>query len=126
VSAPLVLVVEDDPDVREALVVVLRDAGYGIRAAVNGFDAIEALRRGPRPSAILLDLMMPGMNGYEFREEQRADPAIAGIPVIVITATRWTERAAHQLGAVACVPKPAQVEDVLAAVARAAGPSHLN
>jgi two-component system, chemotaxis family, chemotaxis protein CheY len=121
-TAPLLLVVEDDPDIREALSVVLRDAGYGIRAAVDGFDAIEALRRGPRPSAILLDLMMPGMNGYEFREEQRADPAIADIPVIVITATRWTERAAAQLGAVACVPKPAQVEDLIAAVARVAGP----
>lgn len=120
-SPPLVLVVEDDPDVREALSVVLRDAGYGIRSAVDGAAAIRALREGPRPSAILLDLMMPDMNGFEFREEQRADPAIADIPVIVITATRWTERAAVQLGAVACVTKPAQVDDLLAALRRVAG-----
>jgi CheY-like chemotaxis protein len=122
VTAPLVLVVEDDADVRDALSVVLRDAGYGIRLAVNGFEAIEALRQGPRPSAILLDLTMPGMNGFEFREEQRADPALADIPVIVITATRWTERTAFQIGAAACVPKPAQVDDLIAAVQRVAGP----
>ncbi len=121
-TAPLVLVVEDDPDVREALTVVLRDAGYGIRLAMDGIEAMEALREGLRPSAILLDLMMPGMNGFEFREEQRADPAIADIPVIVITATRWTERTAFQIGAAACVPKPAQVDDLIAAVRRVAGP----
>jgi CheY-like chemotaxis protein len=121
-GAPHVLLVEDDPDVREALVDVLEDAGYGITAAVDGEGAIRALREGVRPSAILLDLMMPGMNGFEFRDEQRADPALADIPVIVITATKWTDRAAAQLGAVTRVPKPAQVEEVLEAIRRVTRP----
>ncbi|HEY6005095.1 MAG TPA: response regulator [Anaeromyxobacter sp.] len=121
-SAPLVLVVEDDPDVRDALSVVLRDAGYGIRSVADGIDAMKALRQGLKPSAILLDLMMPEMNGFEFREEQRGDPAIADIPVIVITAIRWTDRAAIELRAAACVTKPAQIDDLLEVVRRVAGP----
>ncbi|HET7826632.1 MAG TPA: response regulator [Anaeromyxobacter sp.] len=121
-TAPLLLVVEDDPDVRDALSVVLADAGYGLCWASDGLEAMRVLRAGARPAAILLDLMMPGMNGFDFRAAQRADPAIAGIPVILVTAMRGAERAAVSLEAAAYVPKPARVDDLLAVVARVAGP----
>jgi CheY-like chemotaxis protein len=122
VTRPHLLVVEDDLDVREAITYVLRDAGYGITSAGNGDEALEALRRGLNPVAILLDLMMPGMNGYEFRAQQRADPAIADIPVIVLTAMRGAEAAATSLSAAGFVMKPARVDDLLETVSRVARP----
>jgi CheY-like chemotaxis protein len=121
VSAPLLLVVEDDPDVREALAGVLHEAGYLTSWAEDGGAAIVALRRGPRPAAILLDLMMPGMDGYDFRAEQRSDPAIADIPIILLSAVRGAERAAATLEAAAFLPKPAPIEKLLAVISRVAG-----
>ncbi len=120
-SAPLLLVVEDDPDVREALAGVLHDAGYLTSWANDGGAAIAALRCGPRPAAILLDLMMPGMDGFDFRVVQRSDPAIADIPIILLSAVRGAERAAEKLEAAAYLPKPAPIEQLLAVVSRVAG-----
>lgn len=120
-SAPLILVVEDDHDVREALTELLRDAGYGVAWAADGRAAIQALRGGLRPAAILLDLMMPGMDGFEFRAVQRGDPALAAIPIILMSADRGIDRDALALGAAGRVAKPARIDDVLAVVARIAG-----
>jgi len=78
-SAP-VLVVEDDRDVRESLVAVLEDAGYRVMSAADGRAALDLLRAGPRPAVILLDLMMPVMDGFEFRAEQVRDPSLADVP----------------------------------------------
>jgi CheY-like chemotaxis protein len=122
VTRPHLLVVEDDPDVREAISDVLRDAGYGITSAGDGDEALRALQAGLKPVAILLDLMMPGMNGYEFRAQQRADPAIADIPVIVLSAMRGAEADATSLSAAGCVMKPARVDDLLEMVSRVARP----
>ena len=116
----MILVVEDDDDVREALADVLREAGYDVARAVDGAEAIRALRSGLRPSAILLDLMMPVMDGFQFRDEQRSDPALAPIPVIVVSADRALDQEAAALGAAARIAKPAEVEDLLATVARVA------
>jgi CheY-like chemotaxis protein len=117
-AAPLLLLVEDDADVRESLGEVLRDAGYAVAWAANGADALRALRSGLRPAAILLDLMMPGVDGFEFRAAQRGDPAIAAIPVIVLSADRAIDQDARILGAAGHLPKPARVADVLAVVDR--------
>lgn len=125
-SGPLILVVEDDRDVRDAVIDVLRDAGYGVVWAGDGEQAIQLLRTGVRPAAILLDLMMPGMDGFQFRTEQQRDPAVAGIPVILLSATRYVERDAAALGAAAMVAKPAATEDLLAAIERVAGPETLS
>jgi CheY-like chemotaxis protein len=84
--APQVLVVEDDAPIREALCAVLRDDGYAVAEAGDGQEALEFLRTHPTPRVILLDLMMPVMDGWTFLREQAADPALAGIPVVVITA----------------------------------------
>lgn len=120
-SGPLLLVVEDDRDVRDAMVDVLRDAGYQVAWAPEGAEAIRVLREGLRPAAILLDLMMPGMNGFQFRAEQQRDPALAAIPVILLTAARALERDVALLQASAQVPKPSRTEELLAAISRVAG-----
>jgi CheY-like chemotaxis protein len=81
-----ILVVDDDVDIRASLCDFLEDEGYTIATAANGRDALDYLRGNPAPSVVLLDLMMPIMDGYEFRTEQKRDPAIAAIPVVVMTA----------------------------------------
>jgi CheY-like chemotaxis protein len=82
-----ILVVDDDPDIRDSLKEVLEDEGYPVNSVANGREALEYLKRSPRPCVILLDLMMPVMDGWQFRREQKQDPTIAAIPLIVITAT---------------------------------------
>jgi CheY-like chemotaxis protein len=83
--AARVLVVEDDADLRQSICTVLDDAGYSSRAAENGEVALERVRE-ERPCVILLDLMMPIMNGWEFRSEQLRDPKLSSIPVVIMTA----------------------------------------
>src|SRR5512146_3119469 len=79
--ATRILVVEDDADIRSVLCEILRDHGFDVAAACNGRDALDQLRRGARPSLILLDLMMPIMSGADFRAAQLATPELRGIPV---------------------------------------------
>jgi two-component system response regulator CpxR len=82
-----VLIVEDDADVREMMTQLLSAEGFEPRIAMNGRDAIDQLAAGPAPDVILLDLMMPVMDGQHFLEHYRRDPAYACIPVIVLSAT---------------------------------------
>ncbi len=83
-----ILVVEDDASICEALQDILEFEDYSVHCENDGQKALAWLQRNPRPSVILLDLMMPVMDGFCFRREQLKDPEIANIPVIVITATR--------------------------------------
>src|SRR5262245_22499124 len=83
-----ILIVDDDSDLRETIREVLDDEGYETAAAGNGAEALAWLREAPLPALILLDLMMPLMDGWRFREEQLKDDRIAAIPVIVMTAGR--------------------------------------
>ena len=83
---PRVLVVEDDRDTREMLEHFLRLEGFDVRTAANGLAALQSLETTGTPCVILLDLMMPVMNGWQFREEQARRPDLAQIPVIVVTA----------------------------------------
>jgi CheY-like chemotaxis protein len=84
---PTVLVVDDDHDLRESVMELLEDHGYRAVGAVDGREALYLLHTAPaKPNVILLDLMMPVMDGLRFREEQLGDPEIAPIPVIVMTA----------------------------------------
>ena len=82
-----VLVVEDDADLREALFDLLESSGWKVTLAANGREALARLERAP-VDVILLDFMMPQMDGGEFRAAQRAQPALAGIPVILMSAGR--------------------------------------
>src|SRR5690242_12282079 len=82
----LVLVVDDDREIRSALAEVLEDSEYEVLQAANGLEALEHLGRCELPPfLILLDVMMPKMNGWEFRREQLTRPALAAIPVVVIS-----------------------------------------
>ena len=80
-----VLVVDDERDIREAVAEVLRDEGFAVVDATDGADAIRQLR-AHHPAVVLLDLMMPGMNGWEFCAARKGDPELSAIPVIVISA----------------------------------------
>lgn len=82
-----VMVVEDEQDIREALAEALSYEGYDVSIAANGREALRQLGDGPLPDVILLDLVMPEMSGWEFRQVQVHDPALAGIPVVVVSAS---------------------------------------
>ena len=111
-----VLVIDDDEMIQESLREVLLDEGYEVLLAQNGVDALAKLKQGPPPTVILLDLMMPVMDGWQFRAEQKKDPALARIPVIVITAAGNAVRAS--VDADLFMTKPVRLEDLLAAVGR--------
>lgn len=114
-----VLVVEDDRDVRESILEVLEDNAYVARGARNGFDALEQLTRdGLRPCLILLDVMMPVMDGWQFRAAQRENPALAAIPVVVLTAHTNARQAAEQMQAAGFLKKPVRLEALLSTVER--------
>jgi CheY-like chemotaxis protein len=109
----VVLVVEDDPDIRATICEALEDNGYATVGAGNGVEALEYLRTAPdRPCLILLDLMMPVMDGHTFRTEQRSDAALAGIPVVVISAYRDVEKHANELAA-DFLAKPVRLDALL-------------
>lgn len=80
-----VLIVEDDPDIRDALADAMRDAGADVDVAGDGLEALERLRAGPLPAVILLDLRLPRLAGEEFLREMRADPRFEHLPVITMT-----------------------------------------
>jgi CheY-like chemotaxis protein len=110
-----ILVVDDDSDVREALGEVLAEEGYATRLCDSGRAALDFLHGGGTPSLILLDMMMPGMNGWQFREEQLKDERLREIPVVVITASRMEPEAiqAHEV-----LFKPVALGELVDAVQR--------
>ena len=112
----LVMIVDDDTDCRELLAELLVHESYKAVTAANGAEALTVLREhADSVCLILLDLMMPVMNGWEFRREQRADPRIAPIPVIVLTADTQALRHA-ELHAQALLAKPLEPEKLLSLV----------
>jgi CheY-like chemotaxis protein len=124
VTLPRLLLVEDDVPVRDSLREALQEEGFRVVTAANGRDALAVLRRGPRPDAILLDLMLPVMDGWDFRQEQLRDPALSDIPVLIVTATGFSaETVRAQFGDVGLFPKPIPFLDLLAAIDRICFPS---
>ena len=101
-----IMVIEDDPDFREALIACLEQERYDVVAATNGRAGLELLQWGVVPRAILLDLMMPVMDGWEFRRHQLADEALASIPVIVMSADPRAARLTECRGVHAVLVKP--------------------
>lgn len=117
----LILVVEDDPDIRESIQEILEDEGYRVATAFNGEDALCSLREGARPDLILLDLLMPRMDAREFRDEQLKDAAWSQIPTVIMSADFHYEEKARELGATAGVAKPVAIDDLLAVVRASLG-----
>ena len=110
-----VLVVEDHADLREMLAVLLECEGFRVRTAANGVEALARLGES-RPSLILLDLMMPVMNGDQFRECQLADPRFSDVPVICITAAHDGRLRAERMHATAYFQKPVDFDRLLGVV----------
>jgi CheY-like chemotaxis protein len=119
-----ILLVEDDFDMRDALIPILEYEGHRVVGAANGREALDQLRAGPKPSLILLDLMMPVMNGTEFRAELLRDPALASIPVVVVSADPAARSKAKVMGAVGCIEKPLNIDALLSQV-RQSLPEHV-
>jgi CheY-like chemotaxis protein len=113
-----VMVVEDDLAVRELLRELLEEAGYRVTWAANGLEALACLKLGRAPRVILLDLMMPVMDGRAFRSALRQDPALAPIPVVVISADQGMEEKLADMQADGYLPKPFEVATLLATVSR--------
>ncbi len=110
---PMVLVVDDDDDIREATAAILTAEGYRVVSATHGKEALAILQNGAHIGAIILDLKMPVMDGIELRKILRADPALARIPVVVVTAGG---KAPKDLGVDLVLDKPYPSEALLAAV----------
>lgn len=114
-----ILLVEDDASLREMMVLLLETAGFAVVPMTDGGEALEYLKDGGPVSVVVLDLMMPRVDGWTFRRAQLADPAIADIPVIVVSAIAGTSTS--ELHAAATFEKPVDVAEVIGAVRRFAG-----
>jgi DNA-binding response OmpR family regulator len=112
-----ILVVDDEPAIREVVSDILALADYGVKTACNGAEALEYIHRDP-PAAVLLDLMMPVMDGWEFLRRFRTDALWSAVPVAIMSAARDASIAASELGAQAFLPKPFELDAVLTVVDR--------
>jgi len=109
----VVLLVEDNADNRDAMEMLIQAEGYDVITAHHGRAALSALRSGLRPCLVLLDLMMPGMNGMAFRKEQLADAALSAIPVVVTSVGGLPyEAEAQRLGMTLYLRKPVPVDQL--------------
>lgn len=120
-EARSVLIVEDDPDLLALMEMILSESGRRVRTAQEGRAALARVAE-EMPGLILLDMRMPGMNGWEFAREFRARHDSA-CPIVVVTAAENARRRAEEIGADGWLPKPFDLDEVLALVARFLGPA---
>lgn len=114
-----ILLVEDDRSIRETLARILTDEGYSVTSTQNGWDGLTFLRSGSaRPSLILLDLMMPVMDGWQFCAEKQRDPGLASIPVVLVSADRDVDQGSAAEVAAVCLQKPLDLEELLQVIER--------
>ena len=116
-ATPRVLVVDDDPAIREFVGQALEEEGYEVRLAINGQDALATLLEW-QANLIVLDLMMPTMDGWTFRDRQREMANLADIPVIVMSAARNLVGHTERLAPSAILPKPFDLDTLLAETER--------
>lgn len=112
-----VLIIEDDPDVREMMETYLRFTGYTTTSAANGLEGLARLEERT-PCVVVLDLAMPVMSGWQFREAQLANPALARVPVVCVSAVFDRDRVTERLG-VPCLGKPVDFDDLSRLVRKA-------
>jgi CheY-like chemotaxis protein len=111
-----ILIIEDHDLTREALVLLLEAAGYRVTAAAHGREALDLLMDSEPPSLILLDLMMPVMDGLTFRKHQLRSPSLASIPVVLLSAESDLDQISASLGVARYFPKPIKIEELLEAI----------
>lgn len=116
-----VLVVEDDPDLRTMTVLMLEDAGYAVRAARDGYEALRQVTE-QMPALILLDMRMPEMNGWQFAAAFR-ERFNRAAPIVVVTAARDAAIRAREIDAEGYLNKPFDIDVLIETVARFVGPS---
>jgi DNA-binding response OmpR family regulator len=112
-----ILVVDDDEDIRELLKIFLEADGYRVRQAADGIEAWQQLQNGDRPALILLDLMMPRMDGEQFLKKMRCS-TFAKTPVIILSADEATCEKTALLKASYCLKKPIELDELLRAIKR--------
>lgn len=117
-NAKRVMIVDDDVDLLETVQLILEGRGYRVITAQSGDEALERLRRSPRPSLILLDLMMPGMNGWQLREKLLAAPEHAVIPVVVLSGDHIALRKRPPARCAGVLRKPVDLATFLETVER--------
>ena len=115
--SPLLMVVDDDEDIREVLRLFLEIDGYRVTTAIDGLDALDQLKTRERPSLILLDLMMPRMDGERFMKTLRAGP-FADIPVVIMSGHRDASDKAKELDGNCCLMKPVEFDELMDVVHR--------
>jgi two-component system, chemotaxis family, chemotaxis protein CheY len=124
--APHVLIIDDDEELREAIADLLDHEGLVVETAANGREGLERLRVGPRPRLILLDLLMPVMNGWQFCEAKKADPALALIPVVALSAAAKKDPSSpYFLDVDDVIVKPVNNQELIGTVRRFVTPGHL-
>jgi CheY-like chemotaxis protein len=115
-STTAVMIVDDDVDIRELIKMLLEADGYRVNLAADGVDAFEQLQAGTRPALILLDLMMPRMDGEQFLKQIRGS-GFANIPVVIISGHCAVQKKAEELNVV-CLMKPVECAELLKTVRR--------
>jgi CheY-like chemotaxis protein len=114
-----ILLVEDDADIADAIACCLEDHEYKVVVAANGQEALDKLRRSaPLPGLILLDLMMPVMDGWQFRAAQTADPSLATVPVVLLSAHVNVREVAGKMAVAGWLKKPVELTALLEVVER--------
>ena len=117
---PYVLVVDDDPAIRGLLADALRDEGYSVDLAAHGREALDAMR-ARRPATVVLDLMMPVMDGFMFMEACLSEQLCEGVPIVVISAVQDAIQRIHEVPVHACIAKPFDLDDLIRTVSQFAG-----
>jgi CheY-like chemotaxis protein len=112
------MIIDDDDDLRKALTLIMSTYGYDVAPFGDARVALGALESGAAPFLILLDLMMAGMSGWEFRAAQLGNPKLTGIPVVVLTASNRLTDGTHTLSDVEIIPKPFALDSLLTVVDR--------
>ncbi|HLK91466.1 MAG TPA: response regulator [Polyangia bacterium] len=121
-TEPVVFIVDDDHGLRESVSGLLRSEGVRTAGFADGVEALAALRQGLRPSAILLDIAMPRMDGWDFRDAQRSDPALKDVPVVILTASGFSEGTIKlQFGDVPILRKPFHPGELVDTITRVLG-----
>jgi CheY-like chemotaxis protein len=118
ISSERILVVDDDDDIREVMQDLLVSEGFRVDAAKDGLDALDKLAHDGHPPLILLDMMMPRMDGEAFLKALRGRPDLADAPVVVISGNAAVREKANSLHAAACLVKPFELDELLGVVRR--------
>ncbi len=116
IQRPRILVAEDDEDIRQDLITLLETQGLEAVGARNGAEALALLEKAPF-SVVLLDLMMPVMDGWAFRQAQRSRPELAAVPVVILSGAADARQAAAALGVAHCLVKPVGFDALMAVIA---------